>query len=557
MPNAPNPVLIYYQDSYDAGRGDLRGRHSAGESFLAAFLAQTQEPEVFALCDGDAAHEQFQRAISNCGRPLQPRAIERRNLDVLRRQAVVYLPDPRVAAEARIRSFLGDHAYAVCGVTHTICSKSVLDSVRDLAVAPVQSWDALICTSRSVHTALSTVLANVEADLAVRVGATRFTRPLMPIIPLGVHAERFTHSNDARSRWRQRLDLSDDTVAILFFGRLSVHSKASPFQLAQAAEMAAGNTRKKLAIIWAGWFDSDFQRRAFMETAKSMAPSVSFHHVDGRDPDVRFSIWSAGDIFCSLSDNIQESFGLTVVEAMAAALPVVISNWNGYREIIQHGINGALIDTYLPDSSFADAAYRYASDRDTYDRYIGAISQVCFVDVAQTAQWIARFAEDVDLRQTFGANGRRAVAENFDWKVVMPRYVELWQEQKERILNARRDPSYVASRAWKILDPAETFAGYPSHVLELETRLAAGPNFARWDALVTEPGIVVNARTLVSQPSFLRLRTFFAGERTTTVAQALAVFPGGERALVRRSIHWLIKIGLLQLVRDRETPPTT
>ncbi len=57
---------------------------------------------------------------------------------------------------------------------------------------------------------------------------------------------------------------------------------------------------------------------------------VAFHHVDGRDADARFSVWSAADIFCSLSDNIQESFGLTVIEAngpgvsMTEALPVTV-----------------------------------------------------------------------------------------------------------------------------------------------------------------------------------------------------------------------------------------
>jgi glycosyltransferase involved in cell wall biosynthesis len=76
------------------------------------------------------------------------------------------------------------------------------------------------------------------------------------------------------------------------------------------------------------------------------------------------------DIFCSLSDNIQESFGLTVIEAMAAGLPAVVSNWNGYREAISHGTNGVLVDSYLPQSSLSDAAYRHMTGLDNYDIYI-------------------------------------------------------------------------------------------------------------------------------------------------------------------------------------------
>ena len=96
---------------------------------------------------------------------------------------------------------------------------------------------------------------------------------------------------------------------------------------------------------------------------------------------LRFTIWSAADIFCSLSDNIQESFGLTVIEAMAAELPVVAANWDGYRDAIQHGVTGVLVDSYMPAISLADVAFRHLSGLDSYNSYIGAVSQFCLVDV--------------------------------------------------------------------------------------------------------------------------------------------------------------------------------
>ena len=69
------------------------------------------------------------------------------------------------------------------------------------------------------------------------------------------------------------------------------------------------------------------------------------HIVDGRDAEIRRRAWSAADLFTSLSDNIQETFGLPPVEAMAAGLPVVITDWNGYRDTLEDGVQGIAVPT--------------------------------------------------------------------------------------------------------------------------------------------------------------------------------------------------------------------
>ena len=322
-----DPVLLYHPDGYRIDREDLKGRHSAGASFLSAFLQHCTGPDAFALCEKREHFAEFGRVVEACGRPLKAQPVSRNDLARLREQALLYLPHPELSREARLRGFLNDTAYAICGITHTLSSQRIAEVIADFAVCPVMPWDALICTSPTAHAAVSAMLDIVEEDLRRRLGATQFTRPLMPVIPLGIDAGRFRRNDAERKIWREQLKLGDDTVAILFFGRLSYHAKASPFQLAQAAEAAARLQSKPLAILWCGRFARDADRTVFMDTASSMAPSVAFHHVDGRDAEAASAIWSAADIFCSLYDNVQETFGLTVIEAMAAELPVIASNW--------------------------------------------------------------------------------------------------------------------------------------------------------------------------------------------------------------------------------------
>ena len=542
----PNPVIVYHPDGYRTARADLKGRHSAGESFLTAFLTQAQGPEVFGLLFGQAGADEFRKSVAATGRGLVPRVIARTDVPVLKEQGLLYLPQPDIAREAVIRSFVGDKAYSICGVTHTIAARETIDQIARIVVEPIAPWDALICTSKSVHTAVSTIMAHGESDLAARLGAKGFTRPMIPIIPLGVHAERFVAKDGERVSWRAQLGLNDDTIAILFFGRLSFHAKASPLQLAQAAEKAAQRMRRQVAIIWCGWFNDDMQQRAFMGTAKMMAPSVGFHHLDGRDHRTRFTIWSAADIFCTLSDNIQESFGLTVIEAMAAGLPVVASNWNGYRDSIQHGVNGVLVDSYLPQTSMASAAYRYISGLDTYDAYIGGISQFCFIDVDQTAEWFVKLS-DPERRRKMGEQARRTVATTFDWRAVMAQYNDLWIEQRKILDAARNDERYGSSITWQRHDPALAFRQYASNAFAESGRLTKGVEYANWDTLPSQPGVVVNPHVLFGQASLHNIKAAISeAPDGIAVADLLARFGANERALVVRSLHWLIKIGLVR-----------
>ena len=96
----------------------------------------------------------------------------------------------------------------------------------------------------------------------------------------------------------------------------------------------------------AGWFPGgDIDLRRYQQAARHYAPDVSVHFLDGKNPDVVRCCWAAADIFYSLVDNPQETFGLTPVEAMAAGIPVIVSDWDGYRYTVTDGLEGFLIPT--------------------------------------------------------------------------------------------------------------------------------------------------------------------------------------------------------------------
>ena len=71
---------------------------------------------------------------------------------------------------------------------------------------------------------------------------------------------------------------------------------------------------------------------------------------------------------------------------MASGLPVVVSDWDGYRHSVRDGIDGFLIQTFVPEKvSSQDLIYRYEMNLDTYDYYCGHTSMTNIVDVGQLA----------------------------------------------------------------------------------------------------------------------------------------------------------------------------
>ena len=130
--------------------------------------------------------------------------------------------------------------------------------------------------------------------------------------------------------------------------------------------------------------------------------------------------WACADIFCSFSDNVQETFGITPVEAMAAGLPMIISDWNGYRDSVQNGVQGFLIPTAMPAGGFGQTlALRYAFGLDSYDRYCGNTSSLISVNLAEAKKAFVELCKSRNLRKKMGAAGKRKAKIDYDWSVIM------------------------------------------------------------------------------------------------------------------------------------------
>lgn len=560
-----NAALYFHPGAYVTEREDLKGRHAAGEGFLRGFLSHAAIDRAYAFVDTAEHARLFERVASDPS--LAHHALPRTVLGPdawprLAEAGAVHVPSPELDRFAWRRRRGDERAFSITGVTHTTASAEAMRLIGSLLTWPVRPWDALICTSACVRHTVEDLLAGHEAYLRERMGAvTPIARPQLPVIPLGVDTARLSpppeEAGRLRRAWRERLGIGTGDLVVLFVGRLSFHAKAHPLPMLMALEAAVQALKPGVPVhlVQAGYFANAGIERRFEEAEAAMAPSVRHHHVDGRKPEVRAGIWHAADLFCSLSDNIQETFGLTPAEAMAAGLPVIASDWDGYRDTVAHRETGFLIPTTLmPPDAGAEVAALYTDGRLGYDRYLHEACMLAAVDPGLTRQAFEALLGDPARRAAMGAAGQRRAAERFDWRVVIRQYQELWAElAARRARDGAETPSAAAAARPAPADPwhpnpLELFACYATHQLGGATRLRRSRFPA--EAVRRAAGLgMVNVEGTFTRGSPLAqeiLARVARVEHGLALGAVLASLPAERRVAALRAVAWLLKIGALE-----------
>lgn len=481
----PEVSFLFEPEGYVLGGPRLMGRQAAGSGFLRALVQGAGETRLWAYSPHKASGQTFIDIASSLDPKCKTGWLPAQRLDRLAQVGTLYLPGPSLTDAAYARLRRGVNSYSLCGITHTTASHVAMGAVCDLLSAPVFPWDAVICTSAAVQETVQTLLDAQTDYLRWRLGADKFILPRFPLIPLGVHCDDFDFSPQDKSAARQHFGIGDDEVVALFVGRLSFHAKAHPHAMYAALETVAQQTGKKIALLQCGWFANEAIERAFKDGAAQFCPSVRALWADGREAEITRKAWAAGDVFVSLSDNVQETFGLTPIEAMAAGLPAVVSDWNGYKDTVREGVDGYRIPTWMPATPLGRThALRHEVGSDNYDEYCGVTCQSVAVDHRALIEVLNRLIEDPSLRAEMGRQGKSRARQEFDWPVIIDKYFALWEELAEvrkSYLDAASPPAPRVAPGRR--DPFDIFASYPTASIDRNTRVVKLNLEREWERL--------------------------------------------------------------------------
>ena len=185
-----------------------------------------------------------------------------------------------------------------------------------------------------------------------------FPASKITVIPNGIDFRRFDASLQGfdREAFRRRMNIAPESLLIGIVGEIK-RQKGHEDYLRAASIIARENKDTHFIIAGA---DGTGAHRAALERLVNELGLKNRVHFTGWLDEVA-PLMAALDVYVSASHT--ESFGLTIVEAMAAGLPVVATATEGAREIIDNEETGVIVPIGKPEA-MASAVLHLFKDKE-------------------------------------------------------------------------------------------------------------------------------------------------------------------------------------------------
>jgi phosphatidylinositol alpha-mannosyltransferase len=296
-------------------------------------------------------------------------------------------PTPRAFAATRkaMKEFRPD----VVHVHEPFVPGPAMFAALSVRVPVVATFHAYADRSRLLSAA-APALRKIWRRIAVRIAVSRaaaefVTRPMgrgnVRIVPNGADIDLFSSARPAELPEGRR---------ILFVNRLDPRKG---FRVMVEAFRRLASERSDVVLIVAG---DGPERSAVLDLAAEPRDRVVML---GNIPhDDLPPYHAAAEVFCAPATG-RESFGIVLVEAMAAGLPIVATGIPGYREVVRDGVEGLLVPPRDP----------------------GAVATA-----------IDALLDDADLAKRLAEQGRQR-AQRYSWDTVAKEIEEIYSEVAGRV----------------------------------------------------------------------------------------------------------------------------
>ncbi|MDQ2951820.1 MAG: glycosyltransferase family 4 protein [Chloroflexota bacterium] len=275
-------------------------------------------------------------------------------------------------------------------------SFQILDSAKCPNVATFHAFGGFSFSYWAGRVALDRYMGKLDERIAVSSAARHFISTYFPgeyrIIPNGVDVDFYANAKPFP-------EFQDGKVNMLFVGRVEPR-KGAMYLMRAYDQVKQRHPNTRLIIAGRGPEIGDLRR---FVRERDLGDVLFAGRVTDEDK-ARF--YKTADIFVAPSTG-QESFGIVLLEAMAARRAVVASDIHGYKRVVQRNVTGLLVEPKDPDA---------------------------------LAVALDRLIADPDLRTRLGEAGAKR-ANDYDWQHVTADLVRVYEEVIARGRGVAEPPS--------------------------------------------------------------------------------------------------------------------
>jgi phosphatidylinositol alpha-mannosyltransferase len=227
----------------------------------------------------------------------------------------------------------------------------------------------------------------LDGKIAVSQPARDFIGRYFPgtyaLIPNGIDVAQFSAAHEPVA------EFMDGKVNILFVGRMEKR-KGLRYLIKAYSKLKWDHPNIRLIVVGPGKLDPDSER------ALGERPTTDVVLVGGVSYEELPRYYHSAHIFCSPATG-QESFGVVLLEAMAAGKPIVASNISGYASVLQDGQAALMVPPKDEDALVAA---------------------------------LARLLQDQELCYRLGEQGPRIV-QRYDWSTVSQEVLDYYHQLRQ------------------------------------------------------------------------------------------------------------------------------
>jgi len=335
---------------------------------------------------------------------------------------------------------------------------------------------------------------------------------------------------------RQASGCSQDDVVFLVAGRLNPDDKADllPLLIAMRLLLAQQNPFE-FRVVVAGWDYSGYAD-ALEESARQLEVGTHLEVVRTPSREQLRDLYRAADVFLSLGDSVQETFGISTVEAMAVGLPVVASAWNGHRESVREGASGLLLPTIWGGNDLP-ASLMSMWERTHYLSHRWLSKQVAYSPAA-LASAMYYLACSPGRREAMGEEGRVLAHERHSYQSVGSQYASLFEQLATA---SRRGRSSLSGQLAPPFPYRQVFGHYAPLALDSSMVLVPGPADLGFDAFASPAEAPVKLGVRIE----VIAETLRSVSEPISVRDVLQLWSEEDREEAARAILLCLKYGAL------------